>query len=69
LTIAPPATKIFKDCNSFEEVFFPSPANTCNNIMQKLYNQVATNVDSASGNQIEFIAMQTDLNNKKGVVC
>ncbi|KAF4627771.1 hypothetical protein G7Y89_g10378 [Cudoniella acicularis] len=65
-TITPPvSSSVFTDCNNFNEVFFPAP---CNNIMQTLYNQVATNTDSANGNQIEFVAMLKDLNNKKGVI-
>lgn len=65
-TIAPPSNAIFTNCDNFNEVFFP---NTCNNVMQQIYNQVPTTTDSANSKQIEFAAMLRDLNNKKGVVC
>jgi len=68
-TITPPVSSdVFTDCDNFNEVFFPSPASTCNNIMQKLYNQVPTNSDASAGKQVEFAVMLKDLNNKKGVV-
>ncbi|KAM3084407.1 hypothetical protein ACMFMF_001764 [Clarireedia jacksonii] len=65
-TITPPVSNaVFTDCNNFNEVFFP---NTCNNIMQQIYDQVPTNTDKANRKQIEFAAMLKDLNNKKGVI-
>ncbi|RDL42545.1 uncharacterized protein BP5553_02524 [Venustampulla echinocandica] len=64
-TVSGGAFTVFKDCDNFNEIFFPSP---CNKVMQTLYNQVPTNTNAAAGRQIEFAIMLRALNDMKGVL-